>query len=394
MLSSDSISNWRAYHETDYSSGQYAHIFVARLSADLTSFRWSTRLGAGNWGIDSYSILITDDSVIIPWYAFENDGDGYITGNGYITFLDLDDGIRTSEHLRNGNISQTLEGDLILFGQRYDGAQVTEGVYQSENNGQTDGYFAVVTQELEVVWATFLGGSRRDGIQGVTTMSDGSFVVCMETESSDLPVLNAPWSRPNVQQGDRDLYVARLSRDGSELLWAGYLGGSDTESLADMEVDDQDHVLICGWTKSSDFPTTPGAPYPENNCTAWYDGFITRLNGLSGAMSSWSTYLFDETCVGPYDVSVSNGRFALVGLFNPSWGGSLVPTTPDAIDQESVGMENFIIITTIHEGALPAGTSEFEWDGRTSDGKPSPRGAYCLTLQALDQKATRTITIR
>lgn len=43
-----------------------------------------------------------------------------------------------------------------------------------------------------------------------------------------------------------------------EMLWATYIGGEGVETGLDMEVDDEGHVYVLGYTYSPDFPLTPG----------------------------------------------------------------------------------------------------------------------------------------
>jgi hypothetical protein len=66
--------------------------------------------------------------------------------------------------------------------------------------------------------------------------------------------------------GKMDLYVARLSADGSQLLYGTYLGGSGEEDIEThgLAVDAQGVAYIGGGTTSPDFPTTPGAVRPAS----------------------------------------------------------------------------------------------------------------------------------
>ena len=58
--------------------------------------------------------------------------------------------------------------------------------------------------------------------------------------------------------GDLEV-VAKLSADGSHLIYSTYLGGSGAEGGFHISVDSAGNALVAGITQSQDFPTTPGA---------------------------------------------------------------------------------------------------------------------------------------
>ncbi len=56
-----------------------------------------------------------------------------------------------------------------------------------------------------------------------------------------------------------DAFVLKLDPSGTEVLYATYLGGSGSDSGADIAIDEAGNVYVTGATSSADFPTTPGA---------------------------------------------------------------------------------------------------------------------------------------
>ena len=76
-------------------------------------------------------------------------------------------------------------------------------------------------------WATWIGGSGDDGTQpSVRVDGQGNVWYAGGAQSTDLPLVN-----PSQTQfgGDVDIYLAKLSADGKDLLFATYLGGSGAE---------------------------------------------------------------------------------------------------------------------------------------------------------------------
>ena len=57
---------------------------------------------------------------------------------------------------------------------------------------------------------------------------------------------------------DSDAYVAKLSGDGTRLLWSRVIGGSGFDFMAAMAVSPAGDVYVAGGTASQDFPLTEG----------------------------------------------------------------------------------------------------------------------------------------
>ena len=82
--------------------------------------------------------------------------------------------------------------------------------------------------------------------------------------------------------------MSELNPTGSALVYSTYLGGSNTNYGAGITVDASGDAYAAGFTKSTDFPTTPGAFQTTlrgvGNC------FVTELNPTGTALV-YSTYL-------------------------------------------------------------------------------------------------------
>ena len=119
--------------------------------------------------------------------------------------------------------------------------------------------------------------------------------------------------------------MAKLNGTGSALLYSTRLGGEDNELPEDVEVDAAGNVYVGGSTRSSGFPTTPGAFDTTQNGGAFderFDLFVTKLNP-TGSGLVYSTFLGGA---GPAAVApAADGNVWLAGNSGPSG-----TTTPDA----------------------------------------------------------------
>lgn len=128
---------------------------------------------------------------------------------------------------------------------------------------------------LEVVnFVSYLGGTGADIGVDVTQASNGDILVAGTTASMDV-------GRPEVTQGSpvggRDVFVARVSRDGQRLTRFTYLGGRSDDVLSGISTHVSVRGLILhGTTSSTDFPCLAMAtPCPTGGSN---DGFLAVYN--------------------------------------------------------------------------------------------------------------------
>jgi hypothetical protein len=114
-----------------------------------------------------------------------------------------------------------------------------------------EGYVAKFSSEGSLLWSTYLGTTLHDSISGVTVDSQNNVVVAGRTKSANFPILNANDSTFN---GQNDAFIAKLSSNGSSLLWSTYLGEDDIDSCRDVIVNSNDEVIVLGETFSDSFP--------------------------------------------------------------------------------------------------------------------------------------------
>jgi len=170
-----------------------------------------------------------------------------------------------------------------------------------------------------ILYSTYFGGLHDDRAAKIELDSAANIVIAGSTEADDFPLRNPLQSAPN------DQFIAKLSADGSELLFSTYFGGEDIDRLGQMELDDEDHVYLVGITRSVGFPTTPGA-YQEtfvgtiNGCEVPFgqdynceDIYVTKL-ATDGSGLIWSTFLGGTRVEEGRGIAVDNlGRVYVAG---------------------------------------------------------------------------------
>jgi hypothetical protein len=90
-----------------------------------------------------------------------------------------------------------------------------------------------------------------------------------------------------VQKGSSDLFLSKLTSQGSGLIFSTFLGGAGTDECQSMALDSSRAVYVTGGTASIDFPTRN--PYQANR-RGGYAAFMSKI-ASSGSALIYSTYL-------------------------------------------------------------------------------------------------------
>jgi hypothetical protein len=167
----------------------------------------------------------------------------------------------------------------------------TEGAFQAKQPGGYDGFVVRLNSTgSERVYATYLGGSNLDFIEGIAVDSGGNAYVTGGTASEDFPATNPP------AKGSGDAFVTKLSPAGNALPYSSYLGGSGVDVGYGIATDGSGNAYVTGLTRSADFPTEnaeqPGCAdevVGGKHCSLG-DAFVTKVNTNSGALV-YSTYV-------------------------------------------------------------------------------------------------------
>ena len=181
--------------------------------------------------------------------------------------------------------------------------------------GNCDAFVAKVNPNgTAFVYSTYLGGSTpgsgTDGGNAIAIDLSGAAYVT-GTAGSGFPV--TPSGAQQTFTGgasDSDVFVSKISPDGSTLDYSTYLGG--TTGPLPVRIDAGEAIavplgcasdcdaFVTGYTESVDFPATPGALQTVNGCTIGVpagtpcfdpnDAFVARLNS-SGSLFKYVSYL-------------------------------------------------------------------------------------------------------
>jgi hypothetical protein len=139
-----------------------------------------------------------------------------------------------------------------------------------------------------VSYATYLGGTLEDEANAIAIDSIGNAYIAGETTSTNFPIV--PGSYRTTNAGGLDVFVTKISADGSTLLYSTFVGGSGNDTGNAIAVDSSGDAFVAGETTSAtDFPTTNGALQTTFG-GGDLDAFVFELNP-AGTNLTYSTYL-------------------------------------------------------------------------------------------------------
>ena len=243
--------------------------------------------GYGSSGPATFPILVGPDlsyngGSYDAWVAKVNpDGSallyaGYIGGSGsdLALALDVDSG---------GNAYVAGNTDSVA-----DSFPEVVGPDLEENGGQ-DGFVAKVSPDgATLVYAGFIGGIGLDRANAIAVDGQGFAYVTGPTASTaaTFPAVIGPDLTHN---GLDDAYVAKVSADGSSLIYAGYIGGSGNDRGNGIAVDALGNAYVTGAAASTEatFPVLGGPDLTHNGGD---DAFLTKV-GADGTTLIYSGYI-------------------------------------------------------------------------------------------------------
>lgn len=286
-------------------------IFISRLNPSGSQLTYSTFFGGQgidwvyNMVVDSQGVVtITGKTLqlanqdvngnqiplgtVMPWTAgaFQTAYNGY--GDAYIARFKLDGAgaadlkyasfLGGKQYVEAGAslaLNPANEQEVTVSGFTRSGDfPTTAGAWLRTHPAPIDGSVAFVTRfnfatatNGSLVWSTFFGSVGGYSAEATVTDNTGAAIIAGAAGSTNPPTTERSFDRVPVKYGAYErtpsgytnAYLARLSADGSQLLYSSLLGGAAGEGVAEMALVSGQTVVVAGTTGSFDFPVTPAA---------------------------------------------------------------------------------------------------------------------------------------
>jgi Beta-propeller repeat len=340
-------------------------VFVAKFDR-YGKLLWSTFLGGPNYD-RAYAIEVdrlgyvyvagragpgfpTTPASVQPIYQGYYTGKAYGDQNGFVakltpdgkrlvftSYIGVGQMCRDLAIDRNGDIYVPLEPSKTTTPPGQWRAKPFQGSSQKRRG---PGIAKIKSDGSQVLWARNFGGSSDGGAApSVRVGADGFVYVVMQTQAGDMSTTPRAYNRTG--NGLSDIYVAKLTADGSHLVFATYLGGSNNEfsEAHQISIDRQGNIYVATGTASPDFPTTKGVAQPN------YGG--GKFDIAVAKSSSDGRRLLASTFIG------GGGSESIEGIDIDTYGNVYIsgttdsqdfPITKDALQRHNRGGEDGFVV--------------------------------------------------
>ncbi len=183
-------------------------------------------------------------------------------------------------------IAVDLAGSAFITGSTFSDDFPTQTAFQGTNRGGGDAFVARLNAAgTALVYGSYLGGAGSDEAAAITVDTAGNAYVVGNTASGDFNTKN-PLQANN--RGQQDVFVTKVSNDGTTLVYSTYLGGLRADVGNAIAVDVGGSVYVTGSTASNNFPTQ--TPLQATFGGGDFDAFFSKINATGSALS-YSSYL-------------------------------------------------------------------------------------------------------
>lgn len=292
VTSLTSTENLNAYvTKLDLSqTGAAQHVFTTYIGGNsldlITSLGIDSR---GNIGAAGYTE--SNDFATTP-NAYQRAFGGFV--DGFVLQLSATGAIQYASYLGGVELEEindvAVSAGGLIYVAGFAGSNdypTTPDAYQGTKTGYGVGAVAsVVDPSLSggdsLVYSTYLTGSK--GAEGYAIgEADGLILLAGATDSETMPLKNAYQDTNRGGSGYQEGFVAVIdpSREGDEQIrYCTFLGGTGSDLIGAIAIDDEGMISVGGSTKSTDFPVSQGSPAHGGQ----NDAFLVKLDPSNGTM--------------------------------------------------------------------------------------------------------------
>ncbi len=201
-------------------------------------------------------VLGHTSSVDYPLFNPINDSISIIT-DPFITILNPNGTLNFSTFIRGTTataIELNIDGSCVVSGQSYhEDLLVTPNAFMKNISGPYDGFITKFTQDWNISYCSYLGGSSEDYIEDIAVDSVGNIFITGSTISSDFPTVNAYDDTYNSPHHISDIFVTKLDTN-NQIVFSTYIGGINDDYCKGITVDSTGNCFLLGTTSSEKFP--------------------------------------------------------------------------------------------------------------------------------------------
>ncbi|MCK5856304.1 MAG: gliding motility-associated C-terminal domain-containing protein [Bacteroidales bacterium] len=262
--------------DTTFSGGS-CDIVISKYDTNGTQLIYSTYLGGSNSEVPSSLIVNSNDELFVM--GVTGSSDFPVSPSGYDTSF-------------NGGTGYILTSAINF------------------SNGSDIFITRLNSTGTQIIASTFFGGTGNDGLNTSTSLlknyadelrgeividKNNNPIIVSSTISNNIPITFLSFQSSNA--GGQDGMVAKFDNNLSNLIWSSYYGGSASDAIYSVAVDQNQDIYITGGTSSLNLNTTFGALH-TNYQGGLTDGFIAKINSNGSNLihnSYFGTPAYDQS---------------------------------------------------------------------------------------------------
>ncbi|MBL4670045.1 MAG: SBBP repeat-containing protein [Flavobacteriales bacterium] len=160
---------------------------------------------------------------------------------------------------------------------------VVVGAIQTIKKGLYDAFLTKLDTTGNILWSTFYGGLGDEYGYKVIVDSDDNPYLIGYTNGNDL-LISSSGVHQSISNGSYDSFILKMDSDG-DFIWSTYYGGSGADFTLSADIDNNNNIVIAGYTSSTDLPLIN--PY-QNDIAGALDAFLAKFDSTGNLV--WSTY--------------------------------------------------------------------------------------------------------
>ena len=259
---------------------------------------WSTYYGGASG--DEFKAIYIDSSntLFCAGVSYSTAGISYLgyqntkAGGGDIILVNFNtDGSRNWGTYYGGTLNDYFTdmcsdkwGNIYLTGYTTSTTGIAYDGYDMVFGGgvDSDAFLAKFSNEGEMTWATYYGGSLIDAGRGVSCDKYGNVFLVGNTTSTYGIVYGSGYDL--TQNGNYDAFLVKFDLGGM-IQYASYYGGSGSDYANDCVVDSSGNLYMSGTTLSSSGIASGGY---DNSYNGYGESFLIKFNNTGSRV--WGTY--------------------------------------------------------------------------------------------------------
>lgn len=346
-------------YQTTYAGGAY-DVIVAKLNSNGNALIYSTFVGGS---INDQGTDMKIDSLGCAYVTGQTSGGFDITpgvyqtaygGNVWDAFAfklnPTGSSLIFSTYLggtganRGGGIAIDQNLNIYLHGMTDSGFPTTPGAAQTAyGGGSNDSFVAKLNPSgTSLIYSTYLGGGGDDYERAPMEVDNSGQAYVTGLCQGGFPTTAGAFDN-TYNGGSYDVYVTKVNKTGTALMFSTYLGGTGTDIGFNLAVTPTREVYITGQC-SLGFPTTPCA-YDSTYNGSSSDAFLSILDS-TGTQLLYSTFIGGSGAENGNALVAEGDTVYLVG----NTGSANFPITPGSYDVSYNGGSNDIFALKIYLG--------------------------------------------